>query len=235
MGVIMKAKQHTVSADQLVYDYGSMVSAICRRMIQDEETAREAAQEIWLEVMESLPSFQGRSKFSTWLYTIAYRMAIRYAKKERTYSTTFLRDYFRAGERAFPDDGDIDKKIWVKEMCDKCLTGILHCLDNEARIAYIFRDIVRLPYAEISQILRKESSSVRQLISRSRRKLRHFLENECALHNPDGPCHCRMKKLVIEMDLPQEYAKLRKMVTRANVFKEAENVLPRKNYWEKFL
>ena len=81
LGVRMKAKQYSVSADQLVYDYGSMVSAICRRMMQDEETAREAAQEIWLEVMESLPSFQGRSKFSTWLYTIAYRIAIRYAKK----------------------------------------------------------------------------------------------------------------------------------------------------------
>jgi len=231
----MNAKQYSMSADQLVYDYGSMVSAICRRMMQNEEIAREAAQEIWLEVMESLPSFQGRSKLSTWLYTIAYRIAIRCAKKEQIYSTKFLRDYFRNGERDFPDDGDIDKKIWVKEMCDKCLTGILHCLNNEARIAYIFRDIVQLPYAEISQILRKESSSVRQLISRSRRKLKRFLESECALYNPNGACACRMKKLVIEMDLPQEYTKLRKMVTRANVFKEAEQVLPSKNYWEKFL
>ena len=63
----MKAKQYSVSVDQLVYEYGSMVFAICRRMMQDEETACEAAQEIWLEVMKSLPSFQGRSKLSTWL------------------------------------------------------------------------------------------------------------------------------------------------------------------------
>jgi len=231
----MNAKQHTVSPDQLVCDYGSMVSAVCRRMMQDEETAREAAQEIWLEVMGSLQSFQGRSKLSTWLYTIAYRVAIRHSKKEQVYSTKFLRDYFRDGERDFPDDCDIDKKIWVKDMCDKCLTGILHCLNNEARIAYIFRDIVQLPYADISQILHKESSSVRQLISRSRRKLKRFLESECALYNPNGACACRMKKLVIEMDLPKEYQKLRKMVSRANVFKEAEQVMPMKNYWEKFL
>jgi RNA polymerase sigma-70 factor (ECF subfamily) len=150
----MKAKQYSVSAGQLVYDYGSMVSAICRRMMQDEETAREAAQEIWLEVIKSLPSFQGRSKLSTWIYTIAYRMAIRCSQKEKIYSTKFLRDYFRSGERDYPDDRNIDKKIWVKEMCDKCLTGILHCLNNEARIAYIFRDIVQLPYEEISQIMR---------------------------------------------------------------------------------
>jgi RNA polymerase sigma factor (sigma-70 family) len=231
----MASKQYSVSPDQLVHDYGSMVSAVCRRMMQDEETARETAQEIWLEVMKSLPSFQGRSKLSTWLYTIAYRIAIRCAKKEKVYSTRFLRNYFRDGERDFPDDVDIDKKIWVKEMCDKCLTGILHCLNNEARIAYIFRDIAELPYEDISRILRKESSSVRQLISRSRRKLKRFLESECALYNPHGACACRMKKLVMEMDLPDEYNKLRKMVTRANVFREAEQVMPGKNYWEKFL
>ena len=231
----MSVNQYPISVDQLVHDYGLMVSAVCIRMMQSEDTAKEAAQEIWLEVIKSLPSFQRRSKLSTWLYTIAYRVAIRHSKKEQVYSTKFLRDYFRDGERDYPVGVDIDKKLWVKEMCDKCLTGILHCLNNEARIAYIFRDIVQLPYEEISQILRKESSSVRQLISRSRRKLRHFLENECALHNPDGPCHCRMKKLVIEMDLPQEYKKLRKIVARANVFKEAEQVLPRKNYWNKYL
>jgi hypothetical protein len=44
-----------------------------------------------------------------------------------------------------------------------------------------------------------------------------------------------MKKMVMEMDLPKEYKKLRNIVDRANVFKEAEQVLPRKNYWEKFL
>ena len=231
----MSLNQYPVSVDQLVYEYGSMVSAVCRRMMQSEETAREAAQEIWLEVMKSLPSFREQSKLSTWLYTIAYRVAIRHSKKEKVYATKYLREYFHDGERDYPVDIDIDKKIWVKEMCDKCLTGILHCLNNEARIAYIFRDIVGLPYEEISQILKKESSSVRQLISRSRRKLKHFLENECALQNPEGTCACRMKKLVMEIDLPQEYQKLRKLVSQTNVFKESEKILPRKNYWEKFL
>jgi RNA polymerase sigma-70 factor (ECF subfamily) len=120
-------------------------------------------------------------------------------------------------------------------MCDKCLTGILHCLNNESRIAYIFRDVVGLPYAEISQILQKEPASIRQLIVRSKRKLKHFLKNECALQNPEGTCACRMKKLVMDMDLPQEYQKLRKMVSRVNVYKESEQIMPRKNYWEKFL
>jgi len=204
-------------------------------MIQDRESAREAAQEIWLQVLESLPSFQGRSKISTWIYSIACRVAMHYARKERLYSTRYLRDYFRSGERDFPEDDDIDRRAWVKELCDKCLTGILHCLNNDARIAYIFRDIVELSYPDISQILKKDSSAVRQLVSRSRRKLKRFLENECVLQNPDGKCACQMKKLVLQVNLPREYQKLGRMVTRANLFKKSEQVLPGKNFWEKYL
>jgi RNA polymerase sigma factor (sigma-70 family) len=228
-------KQNELSLTTIVEEFGPMVSATCHRMMQDEETARETAQEIWLEVMESFSSFQGRSKFSTWLYTITHRVAMRHARTEKVYSTRFLRDYFRSGEREMPGEGGVDKEIWVKEMCNKCLTGILHCLTNEARIAYIFRDVVQLPYDEIAQILDKDSGSVRQLISRSRRKLRHFLNNECALQNPDGNCACRMKRWVMEVDLPYEYEKLGKMVSRANVFRNSEEILPKKNFWEKFL
>jgi RNA polymerase sigma-70 factor (ECF subfamily) len=219
----------------IIENYGRMVTSICRRMIQDEESARDAAQEVWLEVIKGLPSFRGASKLSTWIYTIAYRVAMRCARKERLYSTRFLSDYFHSGERELPDHQDFDKAIWIKDMCDQCLTGILHCLDNEARIAYIFRDMAELSYDEIGEILGRNPASVRQMISRSRRKLKRFLENECALHNPDGRCACRMKKWVTDINLAQEYAKLRKTVAQVNVFKESEEIMPPRNYWEQYL
>lgn len=56
-------------------------------------------------------------------------------------------------------------------MCDKCLTGTLHCLDNESRMAYILRDINMIPYSEIAEILEKDEVSVRKMVSRSRNKL----------------------------------------------------------------
>jgi RNA polymerase sigma-70 factor (ECF subfamily) len=219
----------------IIENYGRMVTSICRRMIRDEESARDAAQEVWLEVIKSLPSFRGGSKLSTWIYTIACRVAMRCAQKERLYSTRYLSDYFRSGKRELPDHQDFDKAIWIKDMCDQCLTGILHCLDNEARIAYIFRDMAQLSYDEIGEILGRDPAAVRQIISRSRRKLKHFLENECALHNPNGRCACRMKKWVMDINLPQEYAKLRKTVAQVNVFKEAEEIMPPRNYWEQYL
>ena len=126
-----------MNPDQIIAEYGPLVSSICRRMIQDEDIAKDAAQEVWMAVVKSLPSFQGKSKLSTWIYTIAYRVVMNFAKQERQYSTKFLRDYFRSGEREILHERTDDKEAWVKEMCDKCLTGMLHCLDNETRMAYI--------------------------------------------------------------------------------------------------
>lgn len=225
-------KEFPMPPEQIIREYGPLVSSICRRMIQDEETAKDAAQEVWIEVVNSLPSFQGKSKLSTWLYTIAYRVVMNFARQERQYSTRFLREYFRSGdERELPQERQENKEEWVKEMCDKCLTGMLHCLDNEARMAYIFRDMTRLSYSDIAYILGKDEAAIRKMLSRSRRKLRNFLNNECALFNPDGNCQCRMKRWVKEIELPQEYQKLRHTVQRINLLCESEQVLPRKNYW----
>jgi hypothetical protein len=44
-----------------------------------------------------------------------------------------------------------------------------------------------------------------------------------------------MKKWVMDINLPQEYAKLRKTVAQVNVFKEAEAIMPPRNYWEQYL
>jgi DNA-directed RNA polymerase specialized sigma subunit, sigma24 homolog len=112
---------------------------------------------------------------------------------------------------------------------------MLHCLDNESRLIFMFHDVVQLSYREIAEIQGINEQTIRQTVSRTRRKLRGFLEDECALFNPDGSCHCRMKKWVEEINLPQEYEKLRSIARSVNVFRDSETVLPGKNYWLKHL
>jgi RNA polymerase sigma-70 factor (ECF subfamily) len=200
-------------------------------MIQNEEASKDAVQEVWLELVKNLQYFRNESKVSTWLYTITCRVVMRLTKKERQYTTRYLSNYFRGEDLGIPDYENFDKQLWVKEMCDKCLTGILHCLDNEARLAYILRDISMLTYQEISEILEKEESTVRKMISRSRSKLRNFLNDECILSNPESKCKCRMSKWVMEVSLPEEYRKLKEITNKINLYKASETILPEKNFW----
>jgi len=64
-------------------------------MISDRETARDAAQQVWYEIVKSIDSFQEKSKLSTWIYTLAYRTIMKYCQKERRYTFQFLEEYFQ--------------------------------------------------------------------------------------------------------------------------------------------
>lgn len=224
-----------LSLNDIAHTYGKLVSSVCRRMIQDMELASDAAQEVWVQIVKSYPTFKGESKLSTWIYSITYRVCVSYARNEKYYGTRFLKTYFNGEERQIPVVDDIDKKLWIKGMCDKCLTGVLHCLDNESRLTFLFRDVVQLPYEEIAYILSKDGTTVRKILSRSRKKLRNFLSDQCILFNPQGVCYCRMKKHVCEVNLPKEYQKLRELVSRVNIYHESEQLLPTKNYWINYL
>lgn len=221
---------------EVARDYGRMVSSICTRMISNPSVAEEAAQESWLEIARSLDSFRNQSKISTWIYTITRRVVIRYSQKEKLYSTDYLSQYFRSDDPPpdFPDD-QREYASHIKEQCDKCMVGILHCLDNDSRLAYIMRDIAGLSYEEISDVFKKPEPALRKTISRSRRKLRRFLLEECYLFNPEGNCRCRMKDSVKAINLDREFDKLRRTVHTMRFFKDAEEILPRKNFWEQFL
>jgi RNA polymerase sigma factor (sigma-70 family) len=224
-----------LSLDHIARDYGRMVSSVCRRMITDEETARDAAQQVWAEIVRSYPSFRGESKISTWIYTITRRVAADFAVNEKTYSLRFVREYFSAGDIDPPADSDPDKQIWVKQMCDRCVTAMLHCVDNETRIAHIFRDVADLEYSEIAGVLGDNETNVRKMVSRSRKRINSFLRDRCTLYNPGGDCRCRILKHVKDVNLAAEYEKIGEIVQRVNFYRKSDMILPGKNYWESLL
>jgi RNA polymerase sigma-70 factor (ECF subfamily) len=215
-----------------VEQYGRLVSSICWRMTRDQDAAREAAQEVWVAVLEGLPRFRGESALSTWIYTIARRVVGRYAQSQRTDSMRLLSAAYEApGELAPPDAADLDHDLWVREMCDLCVSGMLQCLQPDMRLAYLLREIAELGYDDVAAVLEVEPDSARQMVSRARRRLNRFMSGHCALANPEGPCRCRMRRRVEGIDLPAEFARVRATAQRARVIKESEQVLPTKDYW----
>ena len=222
-------------SDSEIREYGKMISILSNRMVFNKEVAQEAAQEVWVELLRSLPSFKGESKLSTWIYSIAKRVIGRYAVNEKHYSVGFLHDFLYGDERDAPDySSDIEKGIWIKEECDRCLTGLFHCLTNDARMIYLFRDVIQLSYSEIARIMDADEQYIRKTMSRSRAKLRNFLKNECRIFNPASKCKCRMNTLLEGINLPEEYQRIRDLGKRISIFRQADEILPAKNYWEKY-
>jgi RNA polymerase sigma factor (sigma-70 family) len=223
-----------ISPTQLIKEYGTMVSSIARRYILKQEIAEEAVQEVWYEILKNLHQFKGESKVSTWLYTVARRTILRYAKNERIYTNLEITENFERPELSY-DENPEDKVLWVKDKCDHCLTAFCHCLDNEARLIFIFRYIANLSYADIAEICDKNEDNVRKRASRSKAKVSQFMNDNCIIYNPQGSCKCRIRSLVYEVNLHLEYQKIVRAVKLVDFYRKFDRELPRKNFWEKFL
>ncbi|GAB4245022.1 MAG: RNA polymerase sigma factor [Saprospiraceae bacterium] len=75
--IIEKARKGDANAfRQLVEMYQDYVFTIAMRILNNREEAEEAAQDAFLKAWKGLVSFEGKSKFATWLYRITWRAAI---------------------------------------------------------------------------------------------------------------------------------------------------------------
>lgn len=72
--------------------YHRQVASWCLRFCGDREQAADLAQEVFLRVHERLGSFRGESRFSTWLYTVARRVAINRGEAARRRQAESLDD-----------------------------------------------------------------------------------------------------------------------------------------------
>ena len=67
----------------LVAKHKNLVFSIVLKILNNREDAEEIAQDIFLKVYRSLKTFEKKSKFSTWLYRIAYNTAISKTRKKK--------------------------------------------------------------------------------------------------------------------------------------------------------
>ena len=220
--------------NDIVKQYGTLVSSISHRMIQNKEVAKEAVQEAWYEIIKSIESFNGESELSTWIYTICKRTILRYAWNERTATMSELRAFRNLSEIEYSET-DKNERDWIKERCDWCLTAQNHCLNNDARMIFTFRITLGLPYKQISKIMEMTEENIRQISSRSVSRITSFMNDTCPLYNPQGTCKCRICKQVTSLDLEKEYTSLQKIIRLVDIYQKLEKELPRKNYWKKFI
>ncbi len=235
-----QTENYPIDLNELILEYGGVVYSVINKMVKKPEMAEDIAQDVWVEILKSLPTFKGKSKLSTWIYRIKTRTVLSYLKSDAVYSERFINYFFSMdkshhviiGFYELYDKPETDKFTWTKERCNKCLTAFLHCLKKEARIILILHDIAELSYREIAEIMEKDEANIRQIVSRSRKRVYSFLDDNCILYNPNGKCRCRIKKYVLESNICDEYQKLREAIKNLTVFKGIDIMLPPYNFWD---
>lgn len=77
------ANGNVAAFSYLVEKYRDMVYGLSLKMLRNTEDAEELAQDTFVKAFQSLSSYQGKSKFSTWLYRITYNGAITLMRKRK--------------------------------------------------------------------------------------------------------------------------------------------------------
>lgn len=65
----------------LVQKHQNLVYTLAVRMLKNPEEAQEAAQDTFVKIYQSLSGFEGKSKFTTWMYRIVYNECLSRLRK----------------------------------------------------------------------------------------------------------------------------------------------------------
>ena len=143
--------------------------ALARRLVSDEDDARDVVQETYLRAFRSIKKFRGDAQFTTWLYRITANCASTHLGRRRRHRHDELDK-----EVAVPDlhpDHDPALVADASLLRDRLESAIAE-LPPRLRAVVVLRDIYDLNHAEIADELGISESAAKVRLHRARRKLR---------------------------------------------------------------
>lgn len=157
---------------RLVERWQSMVFGLHLRMTGSRVHAEELAQETFLRVHQRMGDFEGTSRFSTWLYSIARNLCLDHLKRRRVAEVPEGEEVEAPG--LSPEDDAV-----VKEDVRR-LQRMLLRLPVSQREAFVLRHIEGLEYEEIAERCSTTVNNAKVRVHRAREALAHDMEDEDA-------------------------------------------------------
>ena len=148
-----------------------MVRAVCHRIVINRSDAEDATQMALISIVRALPSFDGRAKFSTWVYRIATNAALDEVRRIR-------RRPIPTEKESVYDSPTSDRTNAVDAQMD--VSAALAQLPEEYRTAIVLRHVADLNYEEIAAIQGVPVGTVRSRLARGRAQLAEILGNQNA-------------------------------------------------------
>ena len=160
----------------LVERHKAMVFTISLRITSHREEAEEVAQDVFLKMYQSLHTFKGNSKFSTWLYSIAYNMAISHVRKSRPdYIPLSDVEYKTADEQDEPIIFDNESNDHQRHIA---LSHALDTLKQDELLLINMYYTQQMSIEQISEITKLSQSNVKVKLFRIRKKLSEEMVNK---------------------------------------------------------
>jgi RNA polymerase sigma factor (sigma-70 family) len=179
--LVERLKQGDEAAFRMIVEtWQDMVFNTALGIVQNEADAEDIAQEVFVQVYQSVSSFKGDSKFSTWMYRITITKSLDHERrKKRKKRFAFVKSIFGEESQVVvhpPDFNHPGITLDKKEDAAALFKAIKYLPDNQ-RIAFTLHKVEGLSYQEVSEAMKTTVSSVESLIHRAKNNLKKKLED----------------------------------------------------------
>ncbi len=164
----------------LVESFQNKVFNTVLSIVQNNEEAEDVAQEVFIEIYESVGKFKGESKLSTWIYRIATTKALEsHRKKKAVKRFAFLTSLFGENDEIVHHPVEFEHPGVVFENKERAKILFVHInqLPDNQKVAFTLCNVEGLSYQEISEVMQLSLSSVESLLFRAKTNLRKTLKD----------------------------------------------------------
>ncbi len=178
--LVAAAKAGEVPAfEELVNRYERRIFRLTMNITQNREDAQDATQDAFLKAYQHLDSFQGGSRFYTWLVRIAVNEALMRLRRRRP-NVVSLDEPTETDEDLMPrqveDWGPTPEQRYARTEMNSILTSSISDLDPIFRTVFLLRDVEGLSTEETAETLGVSLPAVKSRLLRARLKLRQKLD-----------------------------------------------------------
>lgn len=178
------------SLGELLGAYQKRVYHVCLRMVSNPDDAAELAQEVLLRAVQHIESFNGKSRFSTWLLRIAMNLSISHLRRKQLRNTASLDQGGGGGSSGGGggEDQAAPLKAFIAEYREQSpaenvekeeqvalLIESLDTLDASLKSVLVLRDLQGMDYQQIAEVLSVPMGTVKSRLFRARLALREAM------------------------------------------------------------
>lgn len=169
--------------EALIRGYGGRLLAACRRLLPNEDDARDCVQDTFLQAFRHIAQFEGRADLGTWLYRIAINQALMRLRAAAGGQEAAIDDLLpqfdghgaRAVEPVWNFAESVEDALARQKTRELVLAKIAE-LPEGYRSVLILRDVEELSTREVGERLGLTESTVKVRLHRARAALKRLLE-----------------------------------------------------------
>ncbi|CAG9622328.1 RNA polymerase sigma factor SigX [Sutcliffiella rhizosphaerae] len=144
-------------------------------MVNNKEQAEDLVQEVYIKVLRSYDSFEGKSSEKTWLFSIAKHVAIDSFRKHKGWKNKLL-ETFDWNKQQVKDCSPLPEEIALQ---NEQVQQMYRCLDKckvDHRLVLVLRYIQALSIQETASVLGWTESKVKTTQHRALKVLKTYME-----------------------------------------------------------